>query len=159
MRASEVIFDSEVHFVSEVSPIGEVANLTSLEAKHQTSLLATSLLPKAKTSPLPYHFRAHRVCNTEITSKSCVHIFKEYKAKMAESIEHDNQTKRVCKLACKRASADCSCECFANSKTKCVAPPRKRSNSRVVFALNKKGGSICKNSAVLFTFCRFYGII
>ena len=28
-------------------------------------------------------------CNTEITSKSCVHIFKEYKAKMAESIEHD----------------------------------------------------------------------
>ena len=30
-RASEVIFDSEVHFVSEVSPDGEVwANLTSL---------------------------------------------------------------------------------------------------------------------------------
>ena len=28
-------------------------------------------------------------CNTEITSKSYVHIFKEYKAKMAESIEHD----------------------------------------------------------------------
>ena len=29
--ASEVIFDSEVHFVSEVSPVGEVvANLTSL---------------------------------------------------------------------------------------------------------------------------------
>ena len=31
LRASEVIFDSEVHFVSEVSPCGEVkANLTSL---------------------------------------------------------------------------------------------------------------------------------
>ena len=29
--ASEVVFDSEVHFVSEVSPVGEVvANLTSL---------------------------------------------------------------------------------------------------------------------------------
>ena len=28
-------------------------------------------------------------CNTEITSKSCVHIFKEYKAKMAEAIKHD----------------------------------------------------------------------
>ena len=23
----------------------------------------------------------------------------------------------------------------------------------------RRGGSICKNSAVLFTFCRFYGII
>jgi len=29
-RASEVIFDSEVYFVSEVSPDGEAANLTSL---------------------------------------------------------------------------------------------------------------------------------
>ena len=28
-------------------------------------------------------------CNTEITSNIYVHIFKEYKAKMAESIEHD----------------------------------------------------------------------
>ena len=28
--ASEVIFDSEVHCVSEVLPIGKVANLTSL---------------------------------------------------------------------------------------------------------------------------------
>ena len=43
VRASEVIFDSEVHFVSEVSPIGEVANLTSLEAKPQTSLCYTQL--------------------------------------------------------------------------------------------------------------------
>ena len=33
LRASEVICDSEVHFVSEVSPNGEVmANLTSLRA-------------------------------------------------------------------------------------------------------------------------------
>ena len=73
MRASEVIFDSEVHFVSEVSPIGEVANLTSLvRSTNFIVLRTTSLLPKAKTSPIPY-----------------VHIFKEYKAKMAESIEHD----------------------------------------------------------------------
>ena len=28
-------------------------------------------------------------CNTEITSNIYVHIFKEYKAKMAESIEKD----------------------------------------------------------------------
>ena len=28
-------------------------------------------------------------CNTEITSNIYVHIFKEYKAKTAESIEHD----------------------------------------------------------------------
>jgi len=28
-------------------------------------------------------------CNTEITSNIYVQIFKEYKAKMAESIEHD----------------------------------------------------------------------
>lgn len=28
-------------------------------------------------------------CNTEITSNIYVHIFKEYKAKMAETIEHD----------------------------------------------------------------------
>lgn len=81
MRASEVIFDSEVHFVSEVSPIGEVANLTSLEAKPQTSLLATSLLRQQKLH--------HIYCDAEITSNIYVHIFKEYKAKMAESIEHD----------------------------------------------------------------------
>ena len=36
--ASEVIFDSEVYFVSEVSPDGEVANLTSLLQKAKTSL-------------------------------------------------------------------------------------------------------------------------
>ena len=30
LRASEVAFGSEVHCVSEVSPFGEVANLTSL---------------------------------------------------------------------------------------------------------------------------------
>ena len=90
VRASEVIFDSEVHFVSEVSPIGEVANLTSLmRSTNSTVLHTTSLLPKAKTSPLPYHFRALRTRNTEITSKSHVHIFKEYKAKMAETIDHD----------------------------------------------------------------------
>ena len=63
--ASEVIFDSEVHFVSEVSPIGEVANLTSLvRSTNFTVLRTTSLLPKAKTSPIPY-----------------VHISGEYKAK------------------------------------------------------------------------------
>ena len=28
-------------------------------------------------------------CNTEITSNIYVHIFKEYKAKMAETIDHD----------------------------------------------------------------------
>ena len=39
--ASEVIFDSEVYFVSEVLPCGRVANLTSL-------------LQKAKTSPNIY---------------------------------------------------------------------------------------------------------
>ena len=32
LRASEVILDSEVHFVSEVLPNGKVANLTSLGA-------------------------------------------------------------------------------------------------------------------------------
>ncbi len=59
--ASEVIFDSEVHFVNEVSPISEVANLTSLmRSTNFTVLHTTSLLPKAKTSPLPYHFRAPR---------------------------------------------------------------------------------------------------
>ena len=47
LRASEVIFDSEVHFVSEVSPIGEVmANLTSLRAfaSNFTVYNTTSLL-------------------------------------------------------------------------------------------------------------------
>ena len=39
-------------------------------------------------------------CNTEITSNIYVHIFKEYKAKSLWSTEHDNQTKRVGKLAC-----------------------------------------------------------
>jgi hypothetical protein len=34
-----------------------------------------------------YKYLGH--CNTEITSNIYVHIFKEYKAKMAESIEHD----------------------------------------------------------------------
>ena len=46
-----------------------------------------TVLAIAKTSPIP-----------------CVNIFKEYKAKSLWSIEHDNQTTRVCKLACKRAS-------------------------------------------------------
>ena len=52
-RASEVIFDSEVHFVSEVLPVGKVANLTSLvQSTNFTVLRTTSLLPKAKTSPI-----------------------------------------------------------------------------------------------------------
>ena len=38
LRASEVAFDSEVHSVSEVSPFGEVANLTSLRPQGATSL-------------------------------------------------------------------------------------------------------------------------
>ena len=33
------------------------------------------------------------------------------------------------------------------------------SRGRTQFAPTVKGGSICKNSAVLFTFCEFYGII
>ncbi len=44
-RTNEVIFDSEVHFVSEVSPIGEVrTNLTSLGCKLKLHCVATSLL-------------------------------------------------------------------------------------------------------------------
>ena len=38
LRASEVAFGSEVHCVSEVSPFGEVANLTSLRPQGATSL-------------------------------------------------------------------------------------------------------------------------
>ena len=53
---------------------------------------------------------------TEITSNIYVHIFKEYKAKMAESIEHDNQTTRVDKLACQRVSADCYASVLRKAK-------------------------------------------
>jgi len=44
-------------------------------------------LPNISLFPTLYEHSGH--CNTEITSNICVHIFKEYKAKMAESIEHD----------------------------------------------------------------------
>ena len=89
MRASEVIFDSEVHFVSEVSPIGEVANLTSIvRSTNFTVLRTTSLLPRQKLHLFPIISEHLGHCNTEITSNIYVHIFKEYKAKMAESIDH-----------------------------------------------------------------------
>ncbi|MBO7196385.1 MAG: hypothetical protein J6V80_03530, partial [Clostridia bacterium] len=53
LRASEVIFDSEVHYVSEVSPNGEVANLTSLG--HSPNFTACNFtFAIAKTSHLPY---------------------------------------------------------------------------------------------------------
>ncbi len=49
LRASEVIYDSEVHFVSEVSPNGEVVGkLTSLVQQHELHCKATSLLRKQK---------------------------------------------------------------------------------------------------------------
>jgi hypothetical protein len=38
LRASEVAFGSDVHCVREVSPFGEVANLTSLRPQGATSL-------------------------------------------------------------------------------------------------------------------------
>ena len=41
LRASEVILDSEVHFVSEVLPNGKVANFTSLV--HSTNFTASQL--------------------------------------------------------------------------------------------------------------------
>ena len=89
LRASEVIFDSEVHFVSEVSPKGEVANLTSLVRQYKLHCLQLHFCQRQKLHLFPIISEHLGQCNTEITSKSCVHIFKEYKAKMAESIEHD----------------------------------------------------------------------
>ena len=72
-------------------------------------------------------------------STTYVHIFNEYKAKMAESIEHDNQTKRVCKLACKRASADCSAVA-RRMRALCVAP----------------SGNACTASEYNFSFVDFH---
>ena len=65
---------------------------TICRAYHFKTALPSFQVRKANISFFPallYNFRAHRTCNTEITSKSCVHIFKEYKAKMAEAIKHD----------------------------------------------------------------------
>ena len=84
-------------------------------AYHFKTALPSFQVRQANISFFPAISHKVRTFMTEITSKSCVHIFKKYKAKKAESIEHI---------------------CF-----------------------NKCGGSICKNFAVLFTFCRFYGII
>ena len=86
-RASEVYFVSEVIFDSEVLPNGKVGKLNFTWCIKVAKQLCTNFtacnftFAIAKTSPLSYHFRAHRACNTEITSKSCVHIFNEYKAK------------------------------------------------------------------------------
>ena len=97
LRASEVIFDSEVHGVSEVSPKGEVMGKLNF-----TWCIKVARQLCTNVTALQLHFRVSENfttslqllnllghCNTEITSKSCVHIFKEYKAKMAESIDHD----------------------------------------------------------------------
>ena len=115
LRASEVIYDSEVHFVSEVLPDGKVDKLNFTVSKSEQLHCAwhNFTFAIAKTSPLPCSLSVHGLrhsnasllinngydvkaisehlghCNTEITSNIYVHIFKEYKAKMAESIEHD----------------------------------------------------------------------
>ena len=89
LRASEVYSVSEVHLVSEVSPVGEVMgklNFTwCIEVAKQlcTNFTASQLhfrVSENFTASLRFlNLLGH--CNTEITSKSCVHIFKEYKAK------------------------------------------------------------------------------
>ena len=59
--ASEVIFDSEVHFVSEVSPYGEVmGKLNFTCAQHKLHCVATSLLRQQKTS-LTGKEQTHRI--------------------------------------------------------------------------------------------------
>ena len=97
-RASEVIQDSEVHFVSEVSPDGEaLANLTSLRAfaSNFTVRGTTSLLHKQKLHhkcafwlhvfvwegflPTPCQifarfFRPDRSCARRISRRLCRHI-------------------------------------------------------------------------------------
>ena len=97
LRASEVIFDSEVHIVSEVSPDGEVMGKLNFTwcikvAKQLCTNFTASQLhfrdSENFTTPLNFlDLFGH--CNTEITSNIYVHIFKEYKAKMAETIDHD----------------------------------------------------------------------
>ena len=104
-RASEVYFVSEVIFDSEVLPNGKVGKLNFTWCIKVAKQLCTNFtacnftFAIAKTSPLTY-----------------VHIFKEYKAKMYETIERDNQTTRVDKLACQRASADCSASVLRKAK-------------------------------------------
>ena len=53
LRASEVIYDSEVHFVSEVSPDGEImGKLNFTRAKVRTSPQSNFTFAKAKTSQI-----------------------------------------------------------------------------------------------------------
>ena len=86
----------------------------------------------------------------------------------------DNQTKRGCKLACKRASADCSAVarrmralCIAPSDNACTAQEynydlrskfQKKLCSRRAFCFCK-AVQFVKNPAVLFTFSLKYDII
>ena len=66
-RASEVIFDSEVHFVSEVSPDGEVwANLTSLV--RSTNFTETGF-PEAKDELWGFAVQLHFCDSKNITGR------------------------------------------------------------------------------------------
>ena len=96
IRASEVYYVSEVIFYSEVLPIGKVSKLNFTWCIKVAKQLCTNFTASQLhfrdsenfTTPLNFlDLFGH--CNTEITSNIYVHIFKEYKAKMAESIEHD----------------------------------------------------------------------
>ena len=85
-------------------------------------------------------------------------IFKEYKAKSLWSIEHDNQTTRVDKLACQRASAYCSASVLQKQN---IVRGTKSIDVKLASSIcfNKCGGSICKDLSRPFYFFEFYGII
>ena len=69
---------------------------------------------------------------------------------------HDNQTKRVCKLACKRAS-ETKLRAFCEKQNRVRSTTSKE--VKLARSIIKKDGSICKNSAALFTFKAEYDII
>ena len=88
LRASEVYSVSEVIFNSEVLPIGKVGKLNFTWCIKVAKQLCTNFTASQLHFRVSENFTASLRflnllghCNTEITSKSCVHIFKEYKAK------------------------------------------------------------------------------